>query len=353
MEIFATVGSQVKRTLLQEKYGIPDDHILSSRDLSFVKGIQCLTRGHGVDFILNSLSGDALRQTWYCIAGFRTFLEIGIKDILANTELNMRPLMRDVTFSFFELNHIEKSRPDIMARIMSKTFDFQHRGITWPTEPLTVYSISEVENAFRLMQTGKHLGKIALSFFDTDAVPVLNTGADSFHVDGDAVYLLVGGLGSLGRSISTMLVNHGARKLYFLSRSGGTSADAQKLLQVLRARNVQVQAHPCDIADADATAKAIATCTRELGKVRGVIQRAMLLRDVLFTNISCQEWTESVRPKVEGSWNLHQNLKDVDFFVVLSSFAATFGNRSQSNYATRGVYQDAISRYRRSLGLTP
>lgn len=351
MEIFATVGSKVKRELLRKTYHIPDDHILNSRDLSFVKGIQRMTAGRGVDVILNSLSGEALRQTWYCIAPFGTFLEIGIKDILNNTELDMRPFLQDATFAFFNLNHIEKARPDIMAKIIEGAFDFQRRGITRPITPLTIYPISEVENAFRLMQTGKHLGKIVLTFSDNDVVPILNRGADPFQVAQDAVYLLVGGLGGLGRSISTMLVDHGARKLCFLSRSGGTSAEAQQLIQDLRTRQVQVQAYPCDIADEDATAKAVARCSKELGPVRGVLRCAMLLRDVLFTNMSYQQWTESTRSKVQGSWNLHHCLKDVDFFVVLSSFAATFGNRGQGNYAAGGAYQDAISYYRRSKGL--
>lgn len=351
MEIFATVGSETKRKLLREKYDIPDDHILNSRDLSFVKGIQRMTAGRGVDVVLNSLSGEALRQTWHCIAPFGTFLEIGIKDILNNTELDMRPFLQDATFSFFNLNHIEKARPDIMAKIIQGAFDFQRQGITRPVTPLTVYPISEVENAFRLMQAGKHLGKVALTFSDDHVVPVLNTGVGSFQVDRDVVYLLVGGFGGLGRSISTMLVDHGARKLCFLSRSGGRSAEAQKLIQDLRMRQVQVQAYACDIADEEAIVNALARCSRELGPVRGVIQCAMLLRDVLFTNMSYQEWIESTRPKVQGTWNLHQHLKDVDFFVILSSFAATFGNRGQSNYAAGGAYQDAIAYYRRSLGL--
>lgn len=351
MEIFATVGSEVKRKLLRETYGIPEDHMFNSRDLSFVKGVKRMTEGRGVDVILNSLSGEALRQTWYCIAPFGTFLEIGIKDILGNTELDMRPFLQDATFAFFNLNHIEKERPDIMAEIIKGAFDFQRRGITRPITPLVTYPISEMENAFRLMQTGKHIGKIALSFGDGDVVPVVQSGASLLKLDRDAAYLLVGGLGGLGRSLSTMLVDHGARKLCFLSRSGGKSPEAQKLIQELEKRQVQVQVYPCDVADEQAVAKVLAQCTAQLGPIRGVLQCAMVLRDTLFTNMSYQQWTESTRPKVQGTWNLHQNLKDVDFFVVLSSFAAIFGNRGQSNYAAAGAYEDAIAHYRRSQGL--
>ena len=135
-----------------------------------------------------------------------------------------------------------------------------------------------------------------------------------------------------------MLIDHGARKLCFLSRSGGKSEEAQRLIHDLRIRQVQVDAYPCDVADEVATSKAVARCLLEMGPVRGVIQCAMLLRDVLFTNMSYQQWVESTRPKVQGTWNLHCALKGLDFFVVLSSFAATVGNRGQSNYAAGGAY---------------
>ncbi len=88
-EIFATVGSDEKKKLVTEVYGVPEDHVFYSRDLSFSKGIMRMTKGRGVDIVLNSLSGEALRETWHCIAPFGTFVEIGIKDILSNSGLDM------------------------------------------------------------------------------------------------------------------------------------------------------------------------------------------------------------------------------------------------------------------------
>lgn len=41
-EIFATVGSEEKKALIMTQYGIPEDHIFSSRDLSFAKGVRGL-----------------------------------------------------------------------------------------------------------------------------------------------------------------------------------------------------------------------------------------------------------------------------------------------------------------------
>ena len=351
LEIFATVGSTDKRKLIQEEYGIPDDHIFNSRDLSFEKGVLRMTNGRGVDCIINSLSGEALRRTWRCIAPFGTFIEIGMKDILGNTGLEMRPFLQDATFTFFNLKHVMTANPSLMAEIIEGTFDFLRQGISRPVSPVTVYPVSEVENAFRLMQTGKHRGKIAITWDGKDVVPVLHHASNTLRLDENATYVLVGGLGGLGRSLSNLLVDLGARNLCFISRSGDQSTSAQKLLQELKQRNVRTNVYRCDIADKDSVAATIAHCSEEMPPIKGLFQCAMVLRDVLFEKMTYTQWTESLRPKVQGSWNLHTLLpKDLDFFVTLSSFAGIFGNRTQSNYAAAGAYQDALAHHRRAQG---
>lgn len=83
-EVFATVSTPEKADLIMTKYGVRKDHIFSSRDLPFAKGIMRMTNGRGVDVILNSLAGEFLRRTWDCIAPFGRFIEIGKKDAQNN-----------------------------------------------------------------------------------------------------------------------------------------------------------------------------------------------------------------------------------------------------------------------------
>jgi NADPH:quinone reductase-like Zn-dependent oxidoreductase len=78
-EIFVTLSSETKKQLIMDSYGIPEDHIFYSRDLSFADAIQRATNGQGVDVVLNSLAGEALRRTWTCIKDFGRFIEVGKK----------------------------------------------------------------------------------------------------------------------------------------------------------------------------------------------------------------------------------------------------------------------------------
>jgi len=67
--------------------------------------------------------------------------------------------------------------------------------------------------------------------------------------------------------------------------------------------------------------------------------------------MSIADWRTAVRPKVDGSWNLHLALpSDMDFFVLLSSVAGIFGNGGQANYASGNTYEDALAGYRASRG---
>lgn len=88
-EIFVTAGGASKRELITKHYEIPDSQIFSSRSSSFKMGIMRLTKDLGVDIVLNSLSGEALTETWGCIAGFEIFTKIDKTDIYRNSHISM------------------------------------------------------------------------------------------------------------------------------------------------------------------------------------------------------------------------------------------------------------------------
>lgn len=67
--------------------------------------------------------------------------------------------------------------------------------------------------------------------------------------------------------------------------------------------------------------------------------------------MSLEDFNAVVKPKVEGSWNLHSLLPaGMDFFVLLSSVSGIISVYGQSNYAAANAYQDALARYRIAHG---
>ena len=170
-EVFATVGFLSKKQLLMDVYGIPEDHIFYSRDTSFAKGIQRMTRGNGVDVVLNSLSGDGLVASWECIAPFGRFVEIGRRDIDSRGSLPMYPFIRNASFSGVDLAAIT-GRGNRGKKILEAIISMKESGRLQPPYPLHTYPLSELEQAFRFLQSGQSSGKIVLEVTPNALVPV-------------------------------------------------------------------------------------------------------------------------------------------------------------------------------------
>ncbi|TAQ90647.1 hypothetical protein B7494_g1069 [Chlorociboria aeruginascens] len=346
-EIFATVGSEEKKKLIMNEYDIPEDHIFDSRNLSFVKGIKRMTNERGVDVVLNSTTGEALRESWNCIAMFGRFIEIGKKDIYGNTGLDMAPFIKSLTFASVNLplflsNNITKAAA-VHAEVMSLIREGAIRAVT----PLNIYSYSEMEKAFRTMQAGNHMGKIILKPSDHDLVPIVPSRRQAPLFGKEATYILAGGLGGLGRSIAKWMVDRGAVNLVFLSRSGAKKEAAQQLVEELTHGGANISVFTCDIGNRVRLQEVIVQCRETLPPIKGVIQGAMALKDSTIDNMTSEDFAASVRPKVVGSWNLHNLLpKDMDFFVMLSSTAGVVGSICQGNYNAGNTYQDALASFR-------
>jgi NADPH:quinone reductase-like Zn-dependent oxidoreductase/NAD(P)-dependent dehydrogenase (short-subunit alcohol dehydrogenase family) len=354
LKVYVTVGSEDKRKLVMEKFNVPESHIFHSRDASFVKAIKRVTSGRGVDCVLNSLSGELLRASWDCLATFGTFVEIGLRDITNNMRLDMRPFKKSTTFTFINIANFFTEDLDAVGQILDDAFSLVHRGVLAAPSPLTVYPVGEIETAFRTMQQGKHRGKLVLSLGDGAQAPVLRKAKDSLKLDPSGTYLFVGGLGGLGRSLAREFVECGAKNIAFISRSGDSSAEARAVVEELSTRGAQVKTYRGDISNTQSFLASMSQCTQDLPPVKGVIQMAMVLRDAVFEKMSYDEWTIPLRPKVQGTWNLHQffdKSRPLDFFIICSSVSGIFGNAGQAQYAAGNTYQDSLAHFRHAQGL--
>jgi len=76
-------------------------------------------------------------------------------------------------------------------------------------------------------------------------------------------------------------------------------------------------------------------------------------QDRIFDNMPHEIFTKVIRPKVQGSWNLHEATltQPLDFFIMLASSAGIVGDTSQGNYAAANAFEDALAHYRISHGL--
>lgn len=130
-----------------------------------------MTQGRGVDVVFNSLSGDGLIASWECIAQFGRFIEIGRKDIDARGSLPMHPFSRNAAFFGLDLSDIGRKGPLAKKMLKQIMLMIANRAVK-PPHPLQIYTLSEIEQAFRFLQSGKSSGKTVLEVTKHALVPV-------------------------------------------------------------------------------------------------------------------------------------------------------------------------------------
>ena len=100
----------------------------------------------------------------------------------------------------------------------------------------------------------------------------------TYSFDPNVTYLIAGGLGGLGRSITRWMVSRGAKHLLLLSRSGTSRSEARDFVQTLKDEGVQIEAPACDITDAVSLEKALKLAQENMPSIKGCIQGSMVLK---------------------------------------------------------------------------
>lgn len=244
------------------------------------------------------------------------------------------------------------------CRLLKDMVDYYRSGHIKPIQPLKTFSAASVQDGFRYMQKGQHMGKIVVSIRknaqedELDPNEPVAKEPGKLRLDDSASYLLVGGLGGLGRAIASWMVEHNARNLIFLSRSAGIREEDQEFARELESQGCTVQLVKGSVTEYSDVQRAI---EQAKAPIKGILQMSMVLRDQAFLRMTHEEWNTAVQPKVLGTWNLHHAVgaagQKLDFFVLFSSMSATIGQPGQANYNAANSFLSAFAQYRKRFGL--
>ncbi|KAK4610729.1 hypothetical protein CLAFUW4_14084 [Fulvia fulva] len=166
----------------------------------------------------------------------------------------------------------------------------------------------------------------------------------------DKTYWMCGLSGALGVSLCDWMIERGARYLVLTSRNPNISPD---WIAAHRVKGVYVTIVPCDVTDAKALRAAHEHIVATLPPIIGVLNGAMVLRDVSIANMSFEQMSDVFRPKVYGSINLDAIFHDtpLDFFILFSSINCVIGNLGQANYSAVNTFMCSLAAQRRARGL--
>lgn len=359
-KVFTTVSSQAKRDFLKKRFPqLTDRQIGNSRDTTFEQLILNETKGRGVDLVLNSLAANQLQASVRCLAIRGRFLEIGKVDLSNNSPLGMAIFLKNTTFHGILLDGLFDSDNDDKREVMRLVSEGIKNGAVQPL-PRTVYSENQVEQAFRFMASGKHIGKVLLKVKDEESRKdqvsrnKTVTAIPRTYMNPDKTYVLVGGLGGFGLELANWLVTRGATKIVLTSRSGIKTGYQSLSVRRWRQAGVNVLVSTAD-ATTEKGAKRLMAEANELGPIGGIFNLAAVLRDAMMENQSEADFKTVCRPKVDGSKMLdlvsRSMAPELDYFVNFSSVSCGRGNASQANYGLANSAMERICEARQAAGL--
>uniref|UniRef100_A0A4X2LHQ6 Fatty acid synthase n=1 Tax=Vombatus ursinus TaxID=29139 RepID=A0A4X2LHQ6_VOMUR len=359
--VFTTVGSAEKRAYLQARFPKLDaTSFANSRNTSFEQHVLKHTGGKGVDLVLNSLAEEKLQASVRCLAQHGRFLEIGKFDLSNNHALGMAVFLKNVAFHGILLDALFEEGNDDWKQVAELLKAGIQSGVVQPLK-CTVFGREQVEDAFRYMAQGKHIGKVVIKVQEEEkqavmkgAKPNLISAISKTFCPNYKSYIITGGLGGFGLELAQWLILRGAEKLVLTSRSGIRTGYQAKRIQEWQQEGIQVLVSTSNASTLEGAQQLIAEAT-QLGPVGGIFNLAMVLRDAMLENQTPELFQDVNRPKYNGTINLdrvsREKCPELDYFVAFSSVSCGRGNAGQSNYGFANSTMERICEKRKHDGL--
>ncbi|KGQ07334.1 Lovastatin nonaketide synthase [Beauveria bassiana D1-5] len=354
--VFATVmgpDTDRQRNILQKR-GIEHDHILDGNYHSYPSLVRLLTKDRGVDLVYNPTHND-MHLLVACVRRCGTIVHFANS---AEHSSSVSTPSFPVTIVRFDLATLlsEDLFPAI-EMIHSANKLTANTSLEWMADSTVkqLFDVSRLHDALRAVSESPYLGSVSVIAGSTQEhaslVQVLQQSLPNpleNCIYADATYVLVGGLGGLGRSIAELLADNGAKNIAFLSRSGASSSSATHFLRGLSDRGVTVKAFAIDICNqVDLQDLLVGTVSTVMPPIAGVFHCAAVIKDAVFDNMTYASWNSGFKPKALGAYNLVEAVKatgQTPFYIFLSSSAGVIGTRGQANYAAGNAFLDALAK---------
>ncbi len=332
--VFATASAPKQRFLREQGIG----SIFDSRTPEFSPAVMAATDGHGVDVVLNSLTGAMIPASLDCTARGGRFVEIGKAGIWSAAQVAAQ--RADVQYSPFDLADVARAEPAYIHQVLDTIAGRLASGAFQPIRT-HAFAASDVTSAFRLVSRARHVGKVAIVM-----PPVAGTGVDGVHV-------VTGGFGALAQSLCGHLRVAGVRRIALVTRTE-PEGDRRAFVASLEEHGTDVRYYVADVGDHAQVVRMLDRATADFAApVTAIYHAAGELADGIIAQQTPESFARVARAKLIGAWNLHRATRgmDLDRFVLFSSAAALIGTPGQANYAAANAGLDALAAHRRSAGL--
>jgi iturin family lipopeptide synthetase A len=173
-------------------------------------------------------------------------------------------------------------------------------------------------------------------------------GPSSSVFKAGGVYLITGGLGGFGLTLSRYLSKYYSAKLILLGTQSLTD-EKSKSIKAIRDEGGEVFYFACDISDRKRFSEVLEAAEQQVGPINGVFHAAGVTHGRSINTIDQLETTDfetQFSPKINGLLVLYEVLKDrkLDFCLATSSLSAVLGGIWFGAYAPANSFMDYFIR---------
>lgn len=360
LTVFTTVGSVEKREYLKKRFPqLLDSHIGNSRNTTFEQMVMNETKGKGVDLVLNSLAEEKLQASVRCLGLNGRFLEIGKFDLSNNSPLGMSVFLKNTSFHGILLDSVMEGEESMQDEVVKLVADGIKSGAVRPLQT-SVFNEMQIEQAFRFMASGKHIGKVVIKVRTEEPgnlqlkpeLRMFNAIPRTYMHPGK-VYILIGGLGGFGLELTNWLVLRGAKKIVLTSRSGVKTGYQKLMINRWTQKNCTIEIDTNDVTNFEGC-RMLLKSAKELGHIGGIFNLAAVLRDGLIEDRTQEDFAVVCKPKIDGTIYLdklsREMCPELDYFVCFSSVVSGRGNIGQTNYGLANSAMERICENRQLSG---
>lgn len=281
--------------------------------------------------------------------------------MVVNNQMDMSNFIKNKTFSVVCVAHLQddalNKRTPSAIKIMQRLNEMLKLGIkNGEVQPLpyTLFKRNEVENAFRFMASGKHIGKVLIQVQDENEPTNTYEALPKSYFSAEKSYIITGGLGGFGLELAGWLKEKGVTRLVLSSRNGIRTPYQELSIQRLRKDGINVLVSKNHATNYNSAASLIEEAN-EIGPVGGIFNLAMVLKDSILENQSPESFEAVCLPKVNTTIYLDKLSRklcpQLDYFICFSSIAAAMGNPGQTNYGYANSVMERIMEIRKENGL--
>ena len=120
------------------------------------------------------------------------------------------------------------------------------------------------------------LNLLALALLLTSS-PQIEPTPKRFVFSAEAMYLMVGCLGGLGRSLTTWMIERGAKHFAFISRSGADKPEAAEVIRLIEYAGAEAKVFRADVSNQEEVVRVVKELTSK-HQIRGAVHAAMVLK---------------------------------------------------------------------------